>query len=140
MKSIEALRAKATPGTWRAIDKPTSARVQAGRSVAVAACRAKYRDASSIAVAHANAALIVAAVNAMPAMIAYVRELERERDEARDGWHMANGVADLAMKHRDSAEAERDALREVVRAADAMEPYAAYGYVEYRRARAKVTL
>lgn len=24
--------------------------------------------------------------------------------EARDGWHMANGVAELAMKHRDAAE------------------------------------
>lgn len=37
---------------------------------------------------------------------------ERERaDEARDGWYMANGVADLAMKHRDAAEADRDALR-----------------------------
>lgn len=25
--------------------------------------------------------------------------------EAEEGWHMANGVADLAMKHRDMAEA-----------------------------------
>lgn len=48
---------------------------------------------------HENAALIVAAVNALPALIARVRELEQERDEAR---------------------AERDALREVVRAADAV--------------------
>lgn len=47
----------------------------------------------------ADAALIVAAVNALPALIARVRELEQERDEAR---------------------AERDALREVVRAADAV--------------------
>jgi len=29
---------------------------------------------------------------------------ERERDEAKDGWYQANGVADLAMKHRDMAE------------------------------------
>lgn len=36
---------------------------------------------------------------------------ERERaDEARDGWYMANGVADLATKHRDAAEADRDRL------------------------------
>lgn len=34
-------------------------------------------------------------------------ELEAEREKA----HYANGVADLAMKHRDAAEAERDALR-----------------------------
>lgn len=38
-------------------------------------------------------------------ILARFAELERERDEAREGWHMANGVADLAMKHRDRAEA-----------------------------------
>lgn len=41
--------------------------------------------------------------------------LRAEVELARDGWHMANGTAELAMKHRDEAEAEADALRELCR-------------------------
>lgn len=37
--------------------------------------------------------------------------LRRERDEAREGWHLGNGCADLAMKHRDVAEQELTAVR-----------------------------
>jgi hypothetical protein len=37
-----------------------------------------------------------------------ITALRQERDLANDGWHMANGTAELAMKHRDLAEQERD--------------------------------
>ena len=73
----------------------------------------------------ANAALIVAAVNALPALCAEVEalfetvrraderaeKLRAELSESREGWHMANGVAELAMKHRDAAEAKVESLR-----------------------------
>lgn len=42
---------------------------------------------------------------------AEVEALKAELSEAKDGWHQANGVADLAMRHRDDAEAEVAALR-----------------------------
>jgi hypothetical protein len=38
-------------------------------------------------------------------------ELQVKLDVAEDGWHMANGTADLAMKHRDEAEATINALQ-----------------------------
>lgn len=37
--------------------------------------------------------------------------LSSELETARDGWHQANGVADLAMEHRDEAEKECERLR-----------------------------
>lgn len=60
-------------------------------------------DADYLAVAHTgcgprspiNAQLIVAAVNALPSLLAYVRELERERDEAlghAEIWHALSEV------------------------------------------------
>lgn len=42
---------------------------------------------------------------------AEVEALRAARDEAKDGWHQANGVADLAMKHRDAAENETEELK-----------------------------
>lgn len=48
----------------------------------------------------------------------YTRKLddaEAGLAEARDGWHMANGVAELAMQHRDAAEAELAAVMTSVR-------------------------
>jgi hypothetical protein len=38
-------------------------------------------------------------------------ELEAKLAIADDGWHMANGTADLAMKHRDEAEAKLAAVK-----------------------------
>lgn len=35
--------------------------------------------------------------------------------DAEEGWHLANGCADLAMKHRDVAEAREAKLREALR-------------------------
>jgi hypothetical protein len=35
-----------------------------------------------------------------------VAGLQHRLEIAEDGWHMANGTADLAMKHRDEAEAD----------------------------------
>ena len=46
---------------------------------------------------------------------AEIEALRAELAEARDGWHMANGVADLAMKHRDAAEARAERLEEALR-------------------------
>ena len=54
-----------------------------------------------------------------------IQPIAQQLAEARDGWHYANGVAELAMKHRDEAEAkvaelerQRDALRADVAARD----------------------
>lgn len=46
---------------------------------------------------------------------AEIEALRAELAEARDGWHMANGTADLAMKHRDAAEARAERLAEALR-------------------------
>ncbi len=40
-----------------------------------------------------------------------IAELEAERDDLKDRLHYCNGVCDLAIKHRDAAEAERDRLK-----------------------------
>lgn len=103
LDALQALLDKATPGPWRnerTGDEETVMRIihgrrSAGGSEVCIVTTGSYNDATEAG----NAALIAAAVNALPALIARVRELEQERDEAR---------------------AERDALREVVRAADAV--------------------
>ena len=41
-------------------------------------------------------------------------ELEAERQAAREAMHLANGTAELAMKHRDIAEAAARALKEAL--------------------------
>ena len=46
----------------------------------------------------------------MEPLIAKIETLRAELAEARDGWHMANGAADLTMKHRDAAEARAEGL------------------------------
>jgi metal-responsive CopG/Arc/MetJ family transcriptional regulator len=43
---------------------------------------------------------------------ALIASLIAERDKLKEEAHYANGVADLAIKHRDEAEAERDKLKE----------------------------
>ena len=53
----------------------------------------------------------------MEPLIAEIEALRAELAEARDGWHMANGTADLAMKHRDAAEARAEGLAEALREA-----------------------
>ena len=45
-------------------------------------------------------------------------ELQAQIAKAEDGWHMANGVADLAMKHRNEAEAQ---VKELQKQVDALE-------------------
>jgi len=40
------------------------------------------------------------------ALTAENEAMRRERDEARESLHLANGTADLAIKHRDAAEKE----------------------------------
>jgi hypothetical protein len=52
---------------------------------------------------------LAAARDAGPPPMPAREAAERERDEALEGEHYANGVADLAMKHRDAAEQARDA-------------------------------
>jgi hypothetical protein len=53
----------------------------------------------------AEALWSVRALPPVPEDVRLVERLTRERDEAREQAHYANGVADLAMKHRDHAEA-----------------------------------
>ncbi len=50
----------------------------------------------------------------MDSHAAEIEALRAEVAEARDGWHMANGTADLAMKHRDAAEARAERLAEEI--------------------------
>lgn len=60
---------------------------------------------------HGRCAHELAFDNASDEAADLIRELVAENERlteaaklANDGWHMANGVADLAMKHRDAAE------------------------------------
>lgn len=46
---------------------------------------------------------------------ARAEQAERERDEAREAAHYANGTAELAMKHRDTAEARVKELEDRLR-------------------------
>ena len=49
------------------------------------------------------------------AQAAEIEALRTAVAEARDCWHMASGTADLAMKHRDMAEARAERLAEALR-------------------------
>lgn len=73
LAALEALLANATPGTWSQHSVVYSV-IQVGCEL-VASTIVSSNTA-------ADAALIVAAVNALPELIARVRELERERDQA----------------------------------------------------------
>ena len=55
--------------------------------------------------------LIGVSRQALDEVIADYYRLTRELAEAQDGWYQANGVADLAMKHRDMAESELASVR-----------------------------
>ena len=76
LAALEALIAKATPGPWECDDKQVgdAYRYILGRVSLIARI-------PTFAGGEDNAALIVAAVNALPELIARVRELERERDQ-----------------------------------------------------------
>ena len=86
LSALESLLAKATPGPWRnerTGDEETVMRIihgrrSAGGSEVCIVTTGSYNDATEAG----NAALIAAAVNALPALIARVRELERERGAA----------------------------------------------------------
>lgn len=98
LDKLEALRAKATPGEWRVIKIEQESQIWSGTYVG------KTRDYQGD-----DAALIVAAVNALPALIARIRELEAEVKERRLGdiqmgkqW---NGLQDL-LAERDAEIAE----------------------------------
>jgi len=82
LDALAALLAKATPGPWRAqcgeygvviVDGPPSGPFL----IEVTDAPSDGRDQSS-----ADATLIVAAVNTLPALIKRVRELERDRESA----------------------------------------------------------
>ena len=47
-------------------------------------------------------------------LLSEVKRLTEQVEEAKEGWYLANGVTDLAMKHRDAAEAEVKRLSEQV--------------------------
>lgn len=75
---LESLLAKATPGPWArergSIYVAHEGDDHRAGTLFTGACNKEWN--------RANSALIVAAVNALPALLAYVRELERERDKA----------------------------------------------------------
>jgi hypothetical protein len=43
-----------------------------------------------------------------------IAEYESRLKEAKEGWYLANGTADLALKHRDLAEQENNKLRRLL--------------------------
>lgn len=104
LSALESLLAKATPGPWRnerTGDEETVMRIihgrrSAGGSEVCIVTTGSYNDATEAG----NAALIAAAVNALPGIIARVRELERERDDAA-----------LAMRERCAKACEELSLR-----------------------------
>ena len=78
LDALQALLDKATPGPWDDC------------GAWVTPSHRKFTESRD-----ENAALIVAAVNALPALLAYVRELEQERDEAlghAEIWHALSEV------------------------------------------------
>lgn len=77
LDALAALLDKATPGPWR-VRETTESQYQP-RVLQAKYVMAALEDYDR---SRTDAALIVAAVNALPALIAYVRELERERDQA----------------------------------------------------------
>lgn len=89
--SIEDLRellAKATPGPWKAELARTLVHIAGAGpvcSISVSPPRVpeKHIRNETVRTAGANAALIVAAVNALPALLDRLTTAERERDEAR---------------------------------------------------------
>lgn len=89
LDSLAALLDKATPGLWRVdcvgedeemVMRTIHGKPSAGGSEVCIVTTGSYDDATEAK----NADLIVAAVNALPALLAYVRELERERDALAD--------------------------------------------------------
>ncbi len=77
LEELEKLLKAGTPGPWGT----------AGRTMVCSLDDAPYpellADASQCVNADANAALIVAAINALPELVARVRELERENEDLR---------------------------------------------------------
>ena len=71
---------------------------------------------SNLSIAQLDARASLAKIDAALASLAALSAaLERERDEAREALHYANGTAELAMKHRDTAEARVKELEDRLR-------------------------
>lgn len=107
LDALAALLDKATPRPWSYTrrddhDAPASIAADSGQST-VAMCP-RY----GLPMFARDAALIVAAVNALPALLAYVRELERERVHAiASARRDAEIDAALAMRERCAQACER---------------------------------
>jgi len=72
------------------------------------------------------------------ALTAENEAMRRERDEARESLHLANGTADLAIKHRDAAEKEA-AIQKALAVEMAQALDAANADINRLRAERKVT-
>ena len=72
-------------------------------------------DAAGYRRAYSPEAVRACVAHASAAKDAEIEALRAEVAEARGGWHMANGTAELAMKHRDAAEARAERLAEALR-------------------------
>ena len=114
LDALAALLDKATPGLWRVdcvgedeemVMRTIHGKPSAGGSEVCIVTTGSYDDATEAK----NAALIVAAVNALPALIARVRELERERDQSTLNRACADALVSAA---QDMTRAAALAMRE----------------------------
>jgi cell division protein ZapA (FtsZ GTPase activity inhibitor) len=116
LEELEKLLKAGTPGPWGT----------AGRTMVCSLDDAPYpellADASQCVNADANAALIVAAINALPELVARVRELERENEDLRQllssahvllyaGQRLQTHLSDWAIDAERHMEATRAALK-----------------------------
>jgi hypothetical protein len=104
LESLEAKYGKATPGEWLDGETVVCVTPGEGREGIIADL---YCDTMGHAQPEreANTALIVALVNAFPAMAAELRALRAVRDAAK-AWQEAGDAFDIAMAERGSADRE----------------------------------
>ena len=110
---LRALLEKATPGPWRAVEAETAFRIQRASDPWNYITTATYSPLGGIPKwegMQANAALIVAAVNALPALLSRVEELEATVAQWKEGVESANRLTQRFAAERDEARARAAAL------------------------------
>lgn len=111
LAELERLEKSATPGPMEVVERRDDEYGELSYFVRKAD---DHNIDSTLIERREDAELYAALRNAAPALIAQAREASRlaaEVDQLKEALHLANGVADLAMKHRDAAEAEVERLR-----------------------------
>ncbi len=118
LAELEAAEAKATPGPWWVEQVPRHAEAATPHLI-----KYQWDDVptwlaeSSIQNPANNFALICLARNSLPALLQAIRERDAEIEQLKEDLHLCNGTCDLALKHRDFAEAEVERLKTIVAAA-----------------------